>query len=114
MGTIHLSPRATRLGIALTLLIIPLLLNVISAPQFQDNDPLTSLEFTDVRIIRLDHSIPYAHTDLVQRITIDPEFKFYGCYSDSSATLPCPVQLWDEKHAWLWEHMRTQQNIPSL
>lgn len=114
MGTIHLTTRAARLGIALTLLTISLLFHFATDPQFQDDDSLIPLEFTDVRIIRLDHSIPYAHADIVQRITIDPEFKFYGCHSDSSATLPCPVQLWDEKHAWLWEHIRTQQNIPSL
>lgn len=114
MGTIHLTTRAASLGIALTLLTISLLFHFFSDPQFQDDDFLRPLEFTDVRIIRLDHSIPYAHADLVQWITIDPEFKSYGCNSGSSATLPCPIQLWDEEPAWLWEHMRTQKSISSL
>jgi hypothetical protein len=114
MGTIHLTTRGAILGIALTLSTIPLLFHFATDPQIQDDDSLTPLEFTDVRIIRLNLSVPHSESDIVRSITIDPEFNFYGCHSDSSATLPCPVQLWDEEHAWLWKHMRTQQNIPSL
>lgn len=114
MGTTHRIIRITILGISLAVLTIPFFHAPLTIPHFPESESYDPLEFSDVRIVTLDLSVPYSDPDLIHRMTIHADDSFNWCSQVSSQEPFCRNELWDERHAQLWKHLMTLQGIPSL
>jgi len=116
MGTTHINTRAVILGITLGLLAIPFFIDSLSGPHFSGAVQDAPLEFTDVRIVRPDLSVPYSESEIIQRVTIHSEFSFNSpwCQWNDPMALPCPQPLWDLDNETHDKPLMIHKAIPSL
>ena len=117
MGTTRITHRtASILGMTLALFTLLLFIDTFPASQVPWSDPHLPLEFTDVRIVRLDLPVPPSDIADLQRVTIHTDFSVNSpwCQWHNPMALPCPNPLLEKDRESPWKHMRTQKGIPLL
>lgn len=116
MGTTCITSKASILGMTLALLTILLLIAPLPTPHFPWSNPYSPFEFTDVRIVKLDHPISPSDIHGIHRVTIYTEFNLNSpwCQKHDTMALPCPLPLWDHHQGPHEKPLMNHKAIPSL
>jgi len=116
MGTIHKKPAAYISRTTLAIFAIPLLVAFVSIQKPPEEQIDGEVKYTDVRIVRLDHSLPHSKNNFVRRVTIhsDSRYPTLWCKMDHPNAMPCPRSLEGQIQGQPRDQLMTHFGIPLL
>lgn len=100
--------------LALFIIIIPLLISNIALQKRPVEAPHENIEFSDVRVQKLNIPSHHAKKDLVEGVIVHSSFTLNSvwCQRGNTKALPCPRPLWRDRQGDPAKN--TKENIPLL